>query len=129
MIKLFLLSLLIVNILIPSIRTNYCSAETCRRCCQALPTGCMNTMDYNIRVNYFYNFNLFIKGRYVSYLTFCRDCDCDDPSEGCGWKASNFGRIECTSCSNLDSMNNENNVIDLLILDCDCWMWTCSLQR
>jgi len=41
--------MLFANILI-HVNTNYCSAETCRRCCQALPTGCMNTMDYNIRV-------------------------------------------------------------------------------
>ena len=31
---------------------NYCSTETCRRCCQVTPTGCINAMDFNIRVGY-----------------------------------------------------------------------------
>ncbi len=39
-------------------------------------------------------------------MTFCQDCDCDDPSSGCGWKASNFGRVECTSCDGLKALNN-----------------------
>lgn len=33
--------------------SNYCSMETCRRCCQVTPTGCIDAMDYNIRVNYY----------------------------------------------------------------------------
>lgn len=44
-------------------------------------------------------------------MTFCRDCDCDDPNFGCGWKANNYGRVECTSCDELKSEVNTYVVI------------------
>jgi len=80
------------------INSNYCSAETCRRCCQVTPYGCMNN-----QIN--------LRGKMVSFLTFCGDCDCDDEGQGCGWKADNFGRVECSSCDNLRSMNQNNNIV------------------
>lgn len=91
--------LAVVIALLASTFCNYCSWETCRRCCQVTPTGCMNSNDYRLR------------GRFISYLNFCQDCDCDDPGQGCGWKANNFGRVECTSCDNLRTMNGANNVV------------------
>jgi hypothetical protein len=39
-------------------------------------------------------------------MSFCQDCDCDDPQFGCGWRGNNYGRVECTTCDNLKSMNN-----------------------
>ncbi len=47
-------------------------------------------------------------------MTFCQDCDCDDPTTGCGWKASNFGRVECTSCDGLKALNNIEVVCNIL---------------
>jgi hypothetical protein len=48
--------LILFNIMIiffaGNINSNYCSYETCRRCCQVTPTGCVNAMDYNIRVSF-----------------------------------------------------------------------------
>jgi hypothetical protein len=59
-------------------------------------------------------FLLLLKGRYISYMTFCQDCDCDDPNSGCGWTATNYGRVECTSCDKLKSMNNVMVVITII---------------
>ncbi len=42
-------SIVILSLLVFSY-SNYCSMETCRRCCQVTPTGCIDAMDYNIRV-------------------------------------------------------------------------------
>ena len=84
--------------------------ETCRRCCQVTPTGCMNAMDYNIR------------GRFISYMSFCQDCECDDPNSGCGWKANSYGRVECTSCDYLKSLAMHTAVI-YFNLAWVCWMW------
>lgn len=99
---------------------NYCSQETCRRCCQVTPNGCFNANNFNIR------------GRYSSYLTFCSDCECDDPNFGCGWSANNFGQVECTSCDALNSIverklvnfNFFNNFIEWIR-----WMWLLSKRR
>lgn len=90
---------IILSFLIYSkVKSNYCSAETCRRCCSVTPTGCINNQ-------------MNIRGKMVSFLSFCSDCDCDDEGQGCGWKASNFGRIECTSCDNLRSMDPTTNIV------------------
>ena len=45
----------IMIIIVTATYCNYCSTETCRRCCQVTPTGCINAMDFNIRVYYFLN--------------------------------------------------------------------------
>ncbi len=43
--------ILIISLtLISSCLCNYCSYETCRRCCQVTPSGCINAIDFNIRV-------------------------------------------------------------------------------
>lgn len=39
-----------LSIMILSVKGDYCSTETCRRCCQVTPSGCINAMDFNIRV-------------------------------------------------------------------------------
>ena len=93
-----LLILFLIIVLISSTICNYCSDETCRRCCMVTPTGCMNNQ-------------MNLRGKMISFLTFCGDCDCDDEGQGCGWKASDFGRVECTSCDNLKSMNLNNNIV------------------
>ncbi len=104
-----------ILIIFSGILADYCSYETCRTCCQVTPTGCINAIDFNIRV-----YLTLIKGRYVSYKSYCQDCVCDDPTNGCGWKASNFGRVECTSCEGLKSMNSVEVVIinNKTILEC-----------
>jgi hypothetical protein len=38
--------------LLSSCLCNYCSYETCRRCCQVTPSGCINAIDFNIRVQF-----------------------------------------------------------------------------
>lgn len=96
--KLYKSIILILILCICLTKCNYCSAETCRRCCMVTPTGCINNQ-------------MELRGKMVSFLSFCGDCDCDDEGQGCGWKADNFGRLECTSCDNLKSMNTMNNVV------------------
>ena len=97
LILILVITLLLSNI--SQIKSDYCSNEICRRCCQVTPSGCMNNSEDN--------YNL----RGASNYSFCRDCSCDDDGQGCGWKANNFGRIECTSCDNLRSMNTNNNIV------------------
>jgi hypothetical protein len=44
-------------------------------------------------------------------MSFCQDCECDDPNFGCGWKADSYGRVECTSCDYLKSLALQTAVL------------------
>lgn len=89
--KLLFITIILFVILNLSL-SNYCSQDICRRCCQVVPNGCVNANSFNIR------------GRYTSFLSFCSDCECDDPNFGCGWTAKTYGKVECTSCDDINSM-------------------------
>jgi len=52
---------------------------------------------------------MWLEGRFNLTLYFCYNINNYFLLTIC--QASNFGRIECTSCSNLDSMNNDNNIV------------------
>lgn len=90
--------LLLINFAILSILCDYCTEETCRKCCQVTPTGCINSVGV-------YSFGL--RG---SNLTFCNDCSCDSEGSGCGWKVNNFQRVECTTCDAIKSSVSYNNI-------------------
>ena len=76
---------------------NYCSEDICKKCCQVTTKGCINNQ-------------LYLQGKMISFLSFCEDCDCNDDNNGCGWKAIEYGMIECASCDSIksDNLSTEN---------------------
>ncbi|KEP60321.1 UNVERIFIED_CONTAM: hypothetical protein HHA_290250 [Hammondia hammondi] len=63
-----------------------CTPEVCQRCCAPVATGCAPA------------FQQTEQGFLVSDYTFCQECDCNDPGNGCGWLAYGTGRMQCSSC-------------------------------
>lgn len=90
--------LLVILTTIIKISVEYCSNETCRRCCTVYQTGCYNSFDEQL------------EGKLVTDYTFCEDCDCSDPKIGCGWMGYNFGRVECASCDTLKSIQKSTSL-------------------
>lgn len=117
----FYIILLLHSFLVKIFNCNYCSVETCRRCCQVLPSGCVNMHTFNLR------------RRYSSYLSFCADCECGDPITGCGWAVEYAGRVECSSCDYIKSLINVQMVSYIYIYTlyysleelCRLWLYSC----
>ncbi|RQX73689.1 hypothetical protein TGCAST_290250 [Toxoplasma gondii CAST] len=94
-----------------------CTPEVCQRCCAPVATGCAPA------------FQQTEQGFLVSDYTFCQECECDDPGNGCGWYSTHFlaafaqnthpflrlaygtGRMQCSSCDFLRPVAREFSTV------------------
>ncbi|XP_951964.1 uncharacterized protein TA14925 [Theileria annulata] len=73
-------------------KSHFCPENICKLCCKPTQSGCVNGFVQN------YNQAL------TSVSLACQDCNCSNPQIGCGWAGRRFKRVECNSCSTLNSL-------------------------
>ncbi|SCM09452.1 conserved Plasmodium protein, unknown function [Plasmodium chabaudi adami] len=95
----FILTIFIVHINVGLCQM--CTTDLCEKCCYPTNEGCENKFYKTMRENY------------DTDRTYCRLCDCGNPSTGCGWVGEKYGKVKCTSCAFINQVNDKIKYFDI----------------